>query len=54
MIFSTRATLFEHFGTQVQPGDLADREVAMILDLSAWNQLGDMAEYIRGFPAPGW
>ena len=45
-------TLFEHFGTQVKPGDLADREVAIILDLSAWNQLGDMAEYIRGFPGP--
>jgi phosphoesterase RecJ-like protein len=24
--------------------------VAIILDLSAWGQLGDMAEYIRGFP----
>ncbi len=45
-------TLFEHFGTQVQPGDLADRELAIILDLSAWNQLGQMAEYIRGFPGP--
>ena len=31
---------------------LADREVAVILDLSAWNQLGDMAEFIRGFPGP--
>ena len=45
-------TLFEHFGTKVQPEELADREVAIILDLSAWNQLGDMAEYIRGFPGP--
>jgi phosphoesterase RecJ-like protein len=44
--------LFEHFGTQVQPDDLADRELAIILDLSAWNQLGNMAEYIRGFPGP--
>jgi phosphoesterase RecJ-like protein len=44
--------LFEHFGTKVQPRDLADREVAIILDLSAWNQLGDMAEFIRGFPGP--
>src|SRR3954468_22843658 len=42
--------LFEHFGRTVQPQDLADREVAIILDLSAWNQLGDMAEHIRRFP----
>ena len=45
-----RGTLFEHLGTQVQPGDLADREVALILDLSAWSQLGEMAEVVRGFP----
>jgi phosphoesterase RecJ-like protein len=45
-------TLFEHFGSQVQPADLTDREVAVILDLSAWNQLGDMADFIRGFPGP--
>src|SRR5262245_10884424 len=44
-------TLFEHFG-RVDPGGLSDREVAVILDLSAWNQLGDMAEYIRGFAGP--
>src|SRR5437763_14003874 len=35
-------TLFEHFGTSVQPEALADREVAVILDLPAWNQLGDV------------
>jgi phosphoesterase RecJ-like protein len=45
-------TLFEHFGITVQPGELADRQVAVILDLSAWNQLGDMAELIRLFPGP--
>jgi len=42
--------LFEHFGTMVTPQELADREVAVILDLSAWSQLGDMAGYIREFP----
>jgi phosphoesterase RecJ-like protein len=42
-------TLFAHFGTAVVPEALTDREVAIILDLSAWNQLGDMADYIRGF-----
>jgi phosphoesterase RecJ-like protein len=44
--------LFEHFGKTVLPEDLRDREVAVILDLSAWNQLGDMADYIRHFPGP--
>lgn len=44
--------LFEHFHHAVQPGELADREVAVILDLSAWNQLGDMEEFIRGFRGP--
>jgi phosphoesterase RecJ-like protein len=44
--------LFEHYGTKVGPQDLADREVAVILDLSAWNQLGNMADAIRAFPGP--
>jgi phosphoesterase RecJ-like protein len=43
---------FEHFNHSVQPEALADREVAVILDLSAWNQLGDMAGFIRDFPGP--
>jgi phosphoesterase RecJ-like protein len=45
-------TLFEWFGTQVKPAQLADREVAIILDLSSWNQLGDMADLIRRFAGP--
>ena len=45
-------SLFEHFGKTVQPEDLKDREVAVILDLSAWDQLGEMAGYIRGFRGP--
>ena len=45
-------SLFEHFGTTVRTSDLADREVAVILDLSAWNQLGEMADFIRGFAGP--
>jgi phosphoesterase RecJ-like protein len=45
-------SLFEQFGTAVAPGDLADRDVAIILDLSAWNQLGEMADWIRQFPGP--
>jgi bifunctional oligoribonuclease and PAP phosphatase NrnA len=42
-------TFFEHFQHAVQAEDLADREVAVILDLSAWNQLGDMEGFMRGF-----
>jgi phosphoesterase RecJ-like protein len=47
-----KGTLFEHFGSQVNPADLADREAVVILDLSAWSQLGDMAEFVRGFDGP--
>jgi phosphoesterase RecJ-like protein len=43
-------TLFEHFGTTVQPADLTDREVLIILDLSSWGQLGEMADWVRAFP----
>jgi phosphoesterase RecJ-like protein len=43
-------TLFEHYGTSVSAPDLADRQVAIILDLSVWNQLGDLGPFIRDFP----
>ena len=45
-------TLFEHFGSLAGPEDLADREVVIILDLSAWSQLGDVADFVRTFPGP--
>ncbi len=45
-------TLFEHFGTQATPENLADREAVIILDLSAWSQLGDVAGFVREFPGP--
>src|SRR4051794_10320639 len=45
-------TLFEHFGSLANTGDLNDREVVVILDLSAWSQLGDMADWVRGFDGP--
>src|SRR5206468_4022034 len=32
-----------HFGTSVQPADHADREALVIVDLSSWGQLGEMA-----------
>ncbi len=45
-------TLFEQFRQTVPPEALADREVAVILDLSAWNQLGEMEGVIRDFRGP--
>lgn len=38
----------EAIGIDVQPSGLADREVLMVLDTSAWTQLGAMAEVVRG------
>ena len=45
-----QGTLFGHFGTQADPSTLVDREAIIILDLSAWSQLGDMADFVRSFP----
>lgn len=42
-------TLFEHFGSMGDLSALADREVLVVLDLSAWSQLGDMADWVREF-----
>jgi phosphoesterase RecJ-like protein len=36
-------------GQTVQPAELADIEVLMILDTSAWAQLGPMSDFIRAF-----
>jgi phosphoesterase RecJ-like protein len=45
-------TLFEHYGTQATPENLKDREAVIILDLSAWSQLGDVADFVKGFEGP--
>lgn len=46
-------SLFEHFGALEDPAAaLGDREALVILDLSSWSQLGDMAEFVRGFRGP--
>jgi len=37
-------------GQTVQPAELADRDLLMILDTSAWAQLGPMSDFIRAFP----
>ena len=36
-------------GQTVQPAELADIEVLMVLDTSAWQQLGPMSDFIRAF-----
>ena len=36
-------------GRTIQAADLADREVLIVLDTSAWAQLGPMAEVVRSF-----
>jgi phosphoesterase RecJ-like protein len=47
-----KGLLLEHFGTAVRAEDLADRQALVILDLSSWNQLGDMAGVVRDFRGP--
>jgi len=47
-----RGDLFEHFGESAPPSGLADREALVILDLSSWGQLGEMAGWVREFPGP--
>jgi bifunctional oligoribonuclease and PAP phosphatase NrnA len=37
-------------GQTVQPADLAEIQVLLILDTSAWAQLGPMSDFIRSFP----
>lgn len=36
-------------GQTVQPADLADAQVLMVLDTSAWQQLGPMSDVLRAF-----
>src|SRR5437868_6187701 len=36
-------------GQTVQPAELADIEIVVVLDLSAWAQLGPMSDFIRSF-----
>ena len=36
-------------GQTIQPADLADTDVVLVLDTSAWAQIGPMSDFIRGF-----
>jgi bifunctional oligoribonuclease and PAP phosphatase NrnA len=42
---------FKKLGVDISPDQLADREVLIILDTSAWAQLGAMGDVIRNFKA---
>ncbi len=37
-------------GQTIQPADLADTDIVLVLDTSAWAQIGPMSDFIRGFP----
>src|SRR4051794_10035667 len=36
-------------GQTIRPEDLADTEIVLVLDTSAWAQIGPMSDFIRGF-----
>jgi bifunctional oligoribonuclease and PAP phosphatase NrnA len=40
---------FRQLGTEIEPAALLDNDALLILDTSAWAQLGAMGEVIRGF-----
>ncbi len=49
--FIDRKKKFKKLGADVAPDRLADREVLIILDTSAWAQLGSMADVVRSTKA---
>jgi bifunctional oligoribonuclease and PAP phosphatase NrnA len=51
LLFLDPGGRLEAIGVNVQPADLADREVLMVLDTSAWTQLGAMADVVRSTTA---
>ncbi len=36
-------------GQTIQPAELADTDIVLVLDTSAWAQIGPMSDFIRGF-----
>jgi phosphoesterase RecJ-like protein len=36
-------------GQTIQPTELADRDIVLVLDTSAWAQIGPVSDFIRGF-----
>jgi bifunctional oligoribonuclease and PAP phosphatase NrnA len=51
LLFIDPRSQIKAIGVDLQPADLADREVLMVLDTSAWAQLGPMADVVRGTAA---
>jgi phosphoesterase RecJ-like protein len=51
LAFIDPAKKIKAIGVDLQPADLADIEVIMVLDTSAWQQLGPMADVIRASSA---
>lgn len=49
LTFIDPAKRIDVIGQTVQPADLSDIEIVMILDTSAWAQIGPMSDFIRGF-----
>ncbi len=45
--FLDQANRIQHFGDEASPEQLATVEVVIILDTSAWAQLGSMADFVR-------
>jgi phosphoesterase RecJ-like protein len=45
-------SMIGHYGTTVLPADLADRQALIIVDLSSWGQLGDLAGFVKEFSGP--
>lgn len=50
LAFIDPAAEIQAVGTDVEPGELMDADLWIILDTSAWAQLGPLAEVIREFP----
>src|SRR3970282_696090 len=47
LLFIAPARKIEALGTDVQPADLLDRQILLVLDTSAWAQLGEMGQILR-------
>lgn len=43
---------FQRLGRDVQPAELENADLVVILDTSSWSQLGDVAEWIRSTAVP--
>ncbi len=49
LAFIDPETQIKVIGQTVQPADLADTDIVMVLDTSAWAQIGPVSDFLRGF-----